>query len=1373
MFMINLRNIFVWLLMTFVGTMRVVAANDIFLTTDRGVNSSNESIFCQDRLGLTFNTVWNSSSPVPYVNAKLYVSPINSTVVDMTAPIYQKNNVLVSNFSHEVSSSMFDVRGAEAQQQRTFKLVTEEVGTGVVRENDVIVIAPYVPKPTEISFPEVCKGNTTLLQIRMMTYTDESKYSWYREDGTAIKGMLEVISLSAKPIGEYKYKVKAKSGGCQSDYMDVTIKIKGAEPVELNRSLLNYISDEDYDNDSQQQCLKDNGELLVDDNGCTLTWYDSDKKKLSGPYKPERLTEPSVTSRVAYVSQNCGCGESELKPYNIICIKLPPPEIDNLTMCYDPSLAGLPIVLTAKINDIPGMNLPTIAHLEWSKTPDFATSVEGLIGDNQIVLRASEPGTYTYYLRTSLGPGKVSEAVPFTINLVSVDAPVMKAISINEGTCALNLSNYLSRTDYTNLEWYDDSKSLLSSNSEITLNDAETKTFYARIFVDEDGEKCYSDYAELNLSGVGLNPIVSPNTNVCLGVPEKLVTIGNNPNCEVSWSGVPSWVDCSYSSDKSECSITVNEPRDFTLTSSISHYSCKYDYPIGIAVNTPSLSGSAKIVRSDNSADTYNVESELQVIACDLDSKIELQLPHTNSDIKVAYPSGKSKVVSLASGIAEFDADEWGKYNITYEDACPLSFDIVLTKPLSATAKLSQAEVAFCKSETSVIDLNDYLVGSPLGFWMNETNDILPDGRVVIEGIETYANVYSFNPYTVIVNKDLTESKCMGDPVKLVVLVDSLGLKINGTDLLCPDEEIMLSAIPSTADMRNIRYSWNVSPSNASISTNLKGSYIECIGVGDKVYVTLDAESKVCKKHVEKTLFVGQKGAKGTVSSLHSGTMVKSVDVEQEEFFTSYCAGQQVKFDLQHTDDAFTLVLPSGIATNGKFSAGSLNLSAPGTYTLKYTNGCETEYKFEAKQTNRPKLKVSEITVCPNTRTYVEIVNAEGCKTKLDGMTEELSDGTVYFDAKEIGSYQKSYTVNCDGCVMSPLDRLTAVVAGGEGLGEQVYAETYGSDICIGNEVLVKRLYTVPPSSFTTKWDDNPDIIGDKTSQQVIIRPNITDWKDGETFRELVYSATITSTQTCAPESKKVATDRVWIRVGRPFDAEIEGPSLICHGETPTLSVLNLNPETKYEWKCATDDKVMGKSSSSVVASPETGTHDYSVEISYRGCKITKTHTLNVGSIPQIEDVIQSSLGDVKVSASSAAGKQLVYSIGKEEFPGGDLGRLSPGKYSLHISEVDGCRMDTTIVVKEPEFLIMPFFTPNGDGENDEISIPDIMLEYKGTLMKIYDRWGKLIAVLNEDDPSWDGTYNGNNLPSGDYWYELNVDEIRRYYSGHFTLIRK
>lgn len=47
------------------------------------------------------------------------------------------------------------------------------------------------------------------------------------------------------------------------------------------------------------------------------------------------------------------------------------------------------------------------------------------------------------------------------------------------------------------------------------------------------------------------------------------------------------------------------------------------------------------------------------------------------------------------------------------------------------------------------------------------------------------------------------------------------------------------------------------------------------------------------------------------------------------------------------------------------------------------------------------------------------------------------------------------------------------------------------------------------------------------------------------------------------------------------------------------------------------------------------------------------------------------------------------------------------------------------------------------------------------------------VALLRVGD-SWDGTYNGQELPTGDYWYviKLKGENDPREFVGHFTLYR-
>ncbi|MDO4230165.1 MAG: T9SS type B sorting domain-containing protein, partial [Capnocytophaga sp.] len=55
----------------------------------------------------------------------------------------------------------------------------------------------------------------------------------------------------------------------------------------------------------------------------------------------------------------------------------------------------------------------------------------------------------------------------------------------------------------------------------------------------------------------------------------------------------------------------------------------------------------------------------------------------------------------------------------------------------------------------------------------------------------------------------------------------------------------------------------------------------------------------------------------------------------------------------------------------------------------------------------------------------------------------------------------------------------------------------------------------------------------------------------------------------------------------------------------------------------------------------------------------------------------------------------------------------------------------------------------------------------------IFDRYGRKLKTLSRDE-AWDGIYNNQRVPTGDYWYilELNSNIDSRKFYGNFTLYR-
>ena len=66
--------------------------------------------------------------------------------------------------------------------------------------------------------------------------------------------------------------------------------------------------------------------------------------------------------------------------------------------------------------------------------------------------------------------------------------------------------------------------------------------------------------------------------------------------------------------------------------------------------------------------------------------------------------------------------------------------------------------------------------------------------------------------------------------------------------------------------------------------------------------------------------------------------------------------------------------------------------------------------------------------------------------------------------------------------------------------------------------------------------------------------------------------------------------------------------------------------------------------------------------------------------------------------------------------------------------------------------------------------MPALTEAYPDSRIKIFDRWGKVLAEFKASDGGWDGTYNGKKMRADDYWYEIYIPELYKYYTGHFTL---
>lgn len=110
--------------------------------------------------------------------------------------------------------------------------------------------------------------------------------------------------------------------------------------------------------------------------------------------------------------------------------------------------------------------------------------------------------------------------------------------------------------------------------------------------------------------------------------------------------------------------------------------------------------------------------------------------------------------------------------------------------------------------------------------------------------------------------------------------------------------------------------------------------------------------------------------------------------------------------------------------------------------------------------------------------------------------------------------------------------------------------------------------------------------------------------------------------------------------------------------------------------------------------------------------------------------------------------------------------------YKLTATSEDGCKASDDISIKVLKALHIPnAFSPNGDGIHDRWEIK-YLDTYPGVTVQVYNRYGQLVYKSSGYTQSWDGTFNGNPLPVGTYYYIINPKNGRNQLSGYVDIIR-
>lgn len=414
------------------------------------------------------------------------------------------------------------------------------------------------------------------------------------------------------------------------------------------------------------------------------------------------------------------------------------------------------------------------------------------------------------------------------------------------------------------------------------------------------------------------------------------------------------------------------------------------------------------------------------------------------------------------------------------------------------------------------------------------------------------------------------------------------------------------------------------------------------------------------------------------------------------------------------------------------------------SYVLDGTINAEAEYQW---------FRYNELTMSyekleSETQSTLEVIENGNYKLivtdKLEGKTEEDDIDVTFFDSPEI--FITEELANCNGTGFVDLNRTSFQLLGA--LAEDPrYMVNYYENIqdAEGNE-------------FITNPGNYPFVNGKK-----------------------IYARTVDTVSGCL--SNTVSYELTTFDFA---NYELEEQTILCVDLAGIAmgSVLlgeDLGEGYSYEW--ILDGEVVSTNAKFTIETvPDNAELTQNVFHLDSGCFQSFVTTIQAVSRPENlqVDITGTDFGDgyvVSLQTTGGVGQQFAgyeYRLDDGNWSSSPrFKNVKPGEHIAMVREINGCG-----VTQSASFFLVGyprFFTPNGDGFNDSWQlITDESIQIFEVM--IFDRYGKLIVVLKKDTNfSWDGTYNGINLPQTDYWFKVvfSLDKGRtQEYMSNFSLIR-
>lgn len=321
--------------------------------------------------------------------------------------------------------------------------------------------------------------------------------------------------------------------------------------------------------------------------------------------------------------------------------------------------------------------------------------------------------------------------------------------------------------------------------------------------------------------------------------------------------------------------------------------------------------------------------------------------------------------------------------------------------------------------------------------------------------------------------------------------------------------------------------------------------------------------------------------------------------------------------------------------------------------------------------------------------------------------------------------------------------------------------------ICADGSNEMEVNVSVTPVGTQVVWDEDVDIVSGLEGNSVVIAPEYGEGRPGNTFKKVFR---VRATYSVCEEKSDFAE----VIYHRPLTGEIVAPEIICEGNSAKLDASSYDAEV-YKWTSDNDDAYADTAYTAVIEVRPVFTSLYNLLLSRGVCNAEDEFELIVSQKPEITEIDSVSYNSRVVTVQGGADPYYYWvdKVTADSTTENLFEKIPYGNHKFIVIDAAGCSDTAKFTVRAPELTFQQVVSPNGDGINDWFTSDVLQNAFPNATITIFDRWGKKLVQMKGADSGWDGNYNGTPMPSTDYWYEVEIKELKKTYTGHFTLMRQ